>query len=415
MPPVRVLVVADRRLAADAGGQDIVVEGTRDPLLVPYLLLTQAIEVVVTTKDLPAIVGPLSVPVLSLDRLPDDAYSIREMLERMVPSVRQTDAGVYAQSSLTGVVAKQHAIIDSLQAMIRQAERGLHEILPDYAAALSTTAAQLQAFGEHTHAELTLKPTEESYVQEDFATPVPLGALPPEDAAGQAAPPEPPPSVEELASAGDSIQASDALSLDSPVAEVAAADEETLPFGSASLAEEEVPPTSGDAGFAEDHDLSLGPVAREAVVAAGDASEDGSGDLSPAHPSAVTDEVTPIIAAVAADPAEPKAETISLSAQVEPEQVSSPTPPPQPPARGRRIVVSISPVERLPDVEELVEALEFAPGLTTRFRVFRQGAYRLDGYVEDAERLLAWIRSLPGVASARVDRDVVHVQPRSRR
>ncbi len=70
------------------------------------------------------------------------------------------------------------------------------------------------------------------------------------------------------------------------------------------------------------------------------------------------------------------------------------------------VTILAAPALRLPDIEELVDALEALPGLHIRFRLFRDGVYRVDGLlVEEQTSLLAALRMLPGVVEVAVDLD----------
>ncbi|MDA8346066.1 MAG: hypothetical protein M0Z66_11350 [Thermaerobacter sp.] len=75
------------------------------------------------------------------------------------------------------------------------------------------------------------------------------------------------------------------------------------------------------------------------------------------------------------------------------------------------ITVVVDPVLRLTDIEELIDLLEAAPGLHIRFRLYRDGVYRIDGMAEDRHALLAWLLTLPFVAHATLDAERIEIRP----
>ncbi len=74
------------------------------------------------------------------------------------------------------------------------------------------------------------------------------------------------------------------------------------------------------------------------------------------------------------------------------------------------ISIVVAPVLRLTDIEELIDLLEVAPGLHIRFRLYRDGAYRIDGLAEDRQGLKGWLQSLSGVAAVDLDGDHISVR-----
>lgn len=81
------------------------------------------------------------------------------------------------------------------------------------------------------------------------------------------------------------------------------------------------------------------------------------------------------------------------------------------PAASEPVVLLLGPVDRLTEVEELVDAVSAWPDLTVRFRLFRAGVYRMDGEVRDLEALRLRLLERADVAGVVRDGQTLHVLP----
>lgn len=76
------------------------------------------------------------------------------------------------------------------------------------------------------------------------------------------------------------------------------------------------------------------------------------------------------------------------------------------------LTLLVGPVARLPLIEALVDDLEYAPGLSLQFRVFRAGVYQIDGQSLSPRSLVQWLEARADVAAVSVQGATVHVTPR---
>ncbi|MCY0896520.1 MAG: hypothetical protein OWS03_09560 [Alicyclobacillaceae bacterium] len=77
-------------------------------------------------------------------------------------------------------------------------------------------------------------------------------------------------------------------------------------------------------------------------------------------------------------------------------------------------IVLVGPTDVLGPITLVVDALESSPHFTPRFRVFRDGFYRVDGETADRTKLIDWLRALPEVRETRQDQETIHVVPGTR-
>ncbi len=80
-------------------------------------------------------------------------------------------------------------------------------------------------------------------------------------------------------------------------------------------------------------------------------------------------------------------------------------------AASEPVTIVVAPVLRLTDIEEIIDLLEDGPGLHIRFRLYRDGAYRIDGMTDDRDTLARWAAALPGVAQAQIDCERIDLRP----
>lgn len=76
------------------------------------------------------------------------------------------------------------------------------------------------------------------------------------------------------------------------------------------------------------------------------------------------------------------------------------------------ITVMIGPARALGDITGLIDSMEGCPHLIPKFRVFRDGFYRVDGSAVDKSRLITWLHSLAEVRDTIVEGETLHVLPR---
>lgn len=79
---------------------------------------------------------------------------------------------------------------------------------------------------------------------------------------------------------------------------------------------------------------------------------------------------------------------------------------------GESITVVVGPTDSIGRITGLIDALEGSPHLAVRFRVFRDGFYRVDGQAHDRDKLIGWLRAQSLVRDIAVDHELVHVSPR---
>ncbi len=79
---------------------------------------------------------------------------------------------------------------------------------------------------------------------------------------------------------------------------------------------------------------------------------------------------------------------------------------------GESITVIVGPTDSIGHITGLIDALEGSPHLAVRFRVFRDGFYRVDGQAHDRNKLIGWLRAHSLVRNIAVDQELVHVSPR---
>ncbi len=76
------------------------------------------------------------------------------------------------------------------------------------------------------------------------------------------------------------------------------------------------------------------------------------------------------------------------------------------------VTVMIGPTRTLGDITGLIDSMEGCPHLIPKFRVFRDGFYRVDGSAVDKDRLITWLHSLSDVRDTIVEGETLHVLPR---
>lgn len=79
---------------------------------------------------------------------------------------------------------------------------------------------------------------------------------------------------------------------------------------------------------------------------------------------------------------------------------------------GEPVTVLVGPTDSISGIANLIDALEGSPHLAVRFRVFRDGFYRVDGEAHDRTKLLGWLRAQSDVRELSIDQETVHVSPR---
>jgi regulator of replication initiation timing len=76
------------------------------------------------------------------------------------------------------------------------------------------------------------------------------------------------------------------------------------------------------------------------------------------------------------------------------------------------MTVMVGPTDTVALIAHLMEALDNCPHLTVRFRLFRDGYYRVDGVTTDPVSLLSWLQKRPEVQVLDRDKGTIHVVPR---
>ncbi len=79
---------------------------------------------------------------------------------------------------------------------------------------------------------------------------------------------------------------------------------------------------------------------------------------------------------------------------------------------GESITIIVGPTDSIGHIAGLIDALEGSPQLEVKFRVFRDGFYRVDGQAHDRDKLIGWLRAQSLVRDIAVDHELVHVSPR---
>jgi hypothetical protein len=78
------------------------------------------------------------------------------------------------------------------------------------------------------------------------------------------------------------------------------------------------------------------------------------------------------------------------------------------------VIVLVGPTDVLGPITLVVDALESSPHFTPRFRVFRDGFYRVDGETADRTKLVDWLCALPDVRETHLEQETIHVVPGTR-
>lgn len=274
--PVRALVVSDA--IGDFlpwAGPDLLVHVVHDPLRVPFEMLSRPVDIVVTAAPLPEEIGPLGVPVMQMDSLPEDPRSAWEVIRRTATQAAEADP----RALLTGALRRLQSDVERARADVSSLERRMSELLPPLVAAT-------------------------------------LGRT---------------------------------VRMAEPIAQTAAALE------------------------------------------------------APDRPIAPPPPPVPMQAAVPALAAYPKVAS-QLPSSVTPPRAVSPDPLP--------VTLVIGPVVSLPQIEGLVDDIEYAPGLRVQFRVFREGHYQVDGQIMSRRGLIEWLSSRADVESVEEDGAIIRVLPR---
>lgn len=73
------------------------------------------------------------------------------------------------------------------------------------------------------------------------------------------------------------------------------------------------------------------------------------------------------------------------------------------------VTIMIGPVARLSDVVSLVDGLQDLEAFSVRFQVFRDGFYRLDGFVGHVGQVIEWLQLREEVDHVRQEKDVIYV------
>ncbi|NMP20875.1 hypothetical protein [Sulfobacillus harzensis] len=73
------------------------------------------------------------------------------------------------------------------------------------------------------------------------------------------------------------------------------------------------------------------------------------------------------------------------------------------------VTLLIGPLAHLADVVDLVDELKQVDALSIRFQVFRDGFYRVDGYVSHRGLLLEWLQMREEVTQVRQEKDTIYV------
>lgn len=73
------------------------------------------------------------------------------------------------------------------------------------------------------------------------------------------------------------------------------------------------------------------------------------------------------------------------------------------------IIVLIGPVSTFSSIAPLADTLDKLPDLSIQFRVFRDGFYRIDAWIENVDSLTKWLQSQTGVRAVHCEQDTLHV------
>ena len=76
------------------------------------------------------------------------------------------------------------------------------------------------------------------------------------------------------------------------------------------------------------------------------------------------------------------------------------------------VMVMVGPTDTLSPIVRLIDAIDEYPDFSIRFRFFRDGFYRVDGFVQDKKRLLEWLQSSADVHQITVEEETIHVVPK---
>jgi hypothetical protein len=76
------------------------------------------------------------------------------------------------------------------------------------------------------------------------------------------------------------------------------------------------------------------------------------------------------------------------------------------------VVVLVGPVEMLGAITGLVDDLETVPNLVPRFRVYRDGFYRVEASTSNLLAVVRWLESREDVGEVVVQDDAIHVVPK---
>ncbi|QQE79323.1 hypothetical protein [Alicyclobacillus sp. SO9] len=76
------------------------------------------------------------------------------------------------------------------------------------------------------------------------------------------------------------------------------------------------------------------------------------------------------------------------------------------------MTVMVGPTDTIAPITGLMDALDDCPYLNVRFRLFRDGVYRVDGIATDPVSLLSWLRKRPDVQFLDNDKGTIHVMPK---
>ncbi|MHB1684823.1 MAG: hypothetical protein ACYCYO_18685 [Bacilli bacterium] len=83
-------------------------------------------------------------------------------------------------------------------------------------------------------------------------------------------------------------------------------------------------------------------------------------------------------------------------------------------AAVKPLTLMIGPTDTLGIIVTLVEDIETSPEMMIRFRVFRDGFYRIDGYTKDYTSMIAKLQNRSDIRSLTVNGETLHIMPKGK-